>query len=158
MSVDSLGNAQFLDTATRRLELRFDADMPAAVREEITPYLREFAWIVPTFVHYIYVCWTETADRNEAMSVTVLEDYRRLNLFVHPGWLSNTERSRAVDVKHELCHAYQQPLVDLVEQLFELLKPDEQMNKLLRELFRAACERTTCDIENMLDRFEMFRE
>jgi hypothetical protein len=137
--------------ATRSLEIRLDPEVPPEVAQAIRPLLDKHMWLAPTFVHYVYVRWNADGEGG-ALSSTVLEEYRRMTLWVHGDWLSNTERGRDNDVRHEFLHGASQPLYRFGQKMIELHDLSDKEKQLLKEDLRVAVEKVTCDLQNMLDR------
>jgi hypothetical protein len=68
--------SKYLFCESRSLELRFDPEVPPEVENAIQPLLERHAWLIPSYVHFVFVRWTHE-DGDAALSATVAEEYRR---------------------------------------------------------------------------------
>ncbi len=142
----------FIVTESRGLELRYDDECPYEIRSMIAPYLERFSWILPTYIHFIFVRFGEQPEGvNAVLSMQVDEEYRKAIFSVHPNFLVATERDREIDVRHEFVHALTDHLHTFAHQTIKAGNFEKRQEDWLREELRKALERTTCDIEHMID-------
>lgn len=141
----------FLFCESRAIEIRYDAEVPAEIRDAIDPILREHIWILPTYIHEIYVRFTKENDLNATLSTHINEEYRKLVFYIHPPWLLSGVSVRTKNVRHEFVHALVDPLHTVAHQLVDAASFEEKTKTWAREEIRLAVERSTCDVEHMID-------
>lgn len=126
------------------ITIRFDPEVPKEVEEAIRPLIDKWLWLLPTWAHLLYVVWT---SHEASLSTTCDEEYRKVRLYVHPGWLMGSPELRDSNVCHEFVHVAVDPLHRFGGEVIDVLEKNSALHKWATEHLRLAVERTTCDLE-----------
>jgi hypothetical protein len=143
--------SDFYTCESRAIEIRYDSEVPAEIRDAIDPILREHLWILPTYLHEVYVRFTKDDDPNASLSTHIKEEYRKMVFYIHPPWLLGDTALRTKNIRHEFVHALVDPLHTVAHQLIDTGILEEKTKAWAREEIRLAVERSTCDVEHMID-------
>lgn len=126
------------------IKIRFDGEVPDEVQAAIAPLIDKWLWLLPTWVHLLYVQFTE---HEASLSTSCDEEYRKVRLYIHAGWLVASPEIRDSNVCHEFIHVLTDPLFQFGGQVCDVLEKDSALHKWAREQLRLAVERSTVDLE-----------
>lgn len=136
--------------ATRNLEVSYDSEVPAEIKEAVHPLILEAMWLLPTWLHLLRVRFTEPTQSENSMSTTASEEYRAGTLYIHPPWLMHTDpEHRLADVRHEFIHFAVEGIYYAAQAAIKMLASD-QVQALCIERLRIALERAVVDLEQSI--------
>jgi hypothetical protein len=127
--------------------------LPAEIRDAVRPYLLNYLWILPSWVHLLHVGYTvvdadspgTTAEMKSAPS------YRQATLTVYAAWLSESPTRRERIILHELIHPTYAPVLiatnDAVKAIIATSTPGYA---IVAESLRSTSEGATVDLERAL--------
>jgi hypothetical protein len=110
--------------------LRFNLhyETPDEVEHLVDPLLRRYAWLVPTWVHDLFVHYTgaDKDDPEARAGIIGHWEYREARMDIYGGWLALDAGLRRDSIVHELAHAATEPLHQFVMDLLCKLPDDEK--------------------------------
>jgi hypothetical protein len=125
-------------------------DMQLHSRNEIEKFLSQLLWLVPGWVHVIYINLYSTGDEpGELISIRVMYDYRQATLDFCCAWLDEPDDKKLKTVAHELLHIHLNLMGDYARKRFDDLCPKDEapkFNETLREAITERCEMATQDL------------
>lgn len=136
------------------LRVEWAEDFPKEVRGAVEPHLSASLDLVPRWLRGVFVHYdAEPGENPPPISITVEADYGHAKLRVSPRFVESAEHERLALLEHEMLHISQWPMYDVVEDIVEHLKKD---NEALAEWFdkqmNRAIERANCDLCDVLER------
>ena len=124
--------------------IEFDTEVPKEVESAIRPTMEKWLWLLPTWVHVVFVMFSN--DDQASLSTSCDEEYRKVRMWVHPNWLIQSAEVRDRHVCHEYIHVLTDPLYQFGKRLIGTLEKDSQARKWADEDLRLGVERSTCDL------------
>lgn len=139
-------------TARPAVLLEWLQKMPAEVRASAEPLIRKRLWRLPSWCHELSVRWDDD-DAGTGARVTVDVEYRRAQIVVCPGFLTETKAERDRIIAHEMTHIPTLALGNLFDEAMALLpKEQRHVKAMLLERWRLAMEGATCDLTEAFER------
>lgn len=125
--------------------------MDGADRSRFMPIFEQFAWLVPTWCHRLYIDFEAPASGSNACACAHPE-YRQATIMLREDFFVSTIENQRRMVCHELLHIALAPLQDkprtLLNELIE--KIDPAVGQTFRRLMTEWMEETTSDLENAI--------
>lgn len=129
--------------------------VPAAVRRELEPLLKEWAPILPAWLDQLAVSFAATNEDSPdcPLSITPQPEYRIADLVVHAPFLLMDAAARKSTVLHEVVHVALEPAYALFNALLDATYEEGSPEYALMErLFSDATEGCVTDLELGLGR------
>lgn len=125
-----------------------------AIRAGLEPLLRKYDWLLPNWLNYVFVYYTNEESSTAARIIANYE-YRNAQLNIASGWVLNDADYQERCVRHEFLHVVAEPLLNGIRDLHGMVKekhPDTY--KYLEEQIRFGNESFIVDLTEALSRFE----
>lgn len=131
------------------LDLRYDA-MPKEVKAALTPMVKEFLYLIPTWCHQLTIHYKGDAnDEGHSADCDASWEYHYAHLTFYPAWLDEDEPNRRAMVLHEVLHIIQAPAISFVDELLTTIS-DTQTKQILEKQWNKAQEFVNEDFANVL--------
>lgn len=136
------------------------SDVPVELKPVIEEHLKRVEHLLPRWVERVRVQYVSTSDseRQSSASVFIQEEYRCVELSIHPMWFHMPDWERHYTLVHEISHVPNTELQHLAESLIEHCVTDESAAAVLQAQLRKAVEAATEDTANMILRTEELNE
>lgn len=125
------------------MRITYDASVPKAMRAQIRERLDTVLPLMPADFRTVTVDYGADPDGDGIVSVDVRRDYKRLEIHIHPLFLSDEEWEDTL--MHELGHVLLGRTSTLVHTLLETFVTEASTREFLRQQFREAEERSCED-------------
>jgi hypothetical protein len=138
----------------REIEIKFDSDVPVEIQLAVIPVVKENIWLAPSWIEFIYFRFEESTT-GASLSSSIVEEYRKIVIFVRSNWLKASHEQRASDIRHEIVHAILDPLYQAGFKILSSCLDKERDKKLwdwAEEELRLGVEKATVDLEFALKR------
>jgi hypothetical protein len=121
-------------------------DISPNIKEEIEPIIGKWRHILPDWCRTLDI--REGNDGNANASFSIMPEYRKATLFVHPSALT-TGRLESI-ILHEFCHAYTTPVAMVARQYLEDSDIPATEQGLLRRRITDYEEACTEDLKDLI--------
>ena len=125
------------------MKVTYDASVPKAMRAQIRERLASILPLMPADFRTVTVDYGQDEEGDGIVSVDVRRDYKRLEIHIHPLFLSDEEWEDTL--MHELGHVLLGRTSALVHTLLESFVGEARTREFLRQQFREAEERSCED-------------
>ena len=125
------------------MRVTYDASVPKGMRAEIRERLETVLPLLPADFRTVIVDYGPDPEGDAVVSVDVRRDYKRLEVHIHPLFLSDEDWEDTL--MHELGHVLLGRTSALVHTLLETFVAEPHTREFLRQQFREAEERSCED-------------
>lgn len=125
------------------MRVTYDASVPKQMRAVLRERLERMLPLLPADFRTVTVDYGPDVDGDGIVSVDVRRDYKRLEVHIHPLFLSDEDWEDTL--MHELGHVLLGRTSTLVHTLLETFVTEGQTREFLRQQFREAEERSCED-------------
>lgn len=125
------------------MRVTFDGSVPAGLKAQIRRRLDTVLPLLPADFRTVTVDYGPDADGDGIVSVDVRRDYKRLEVHIHPLFLSDDDWEDTL--MHELGHVLLGRTSGMVHTLLETFVAEPHTREFLRQQFREAEERSCED-------------
>lgn len=125
------------------MKVTYDSSVPKAIRAQIRERLDTVLPLMPSDFRTVTVDYGSDPEGDGIVSVDVRRDYKRLEVHIHPLFLSDEEWEDTL--MHELGHVLLGRTSALVHTLLETFVTEASTREFLRQQFREAEERSCED-------------
>lgn len=130
--------------------MTYDPAIPPEIRGAVEPILTRHLHQLPRWVLEVWVTFKTQSETGDLASMNTLPEYRRANLTLFPGFLTDNAREREDTIVHEFLHVHIQPMSSAFHALAEVCGASEDAKKLAREAWRVAMEGAVSDLAAIL--------
>lgn len=134
------------------MNIIWDKNIEPANQSEIERHLHPFLWLVPGWVDDLHLFTYGTDDSTSIASTTVKEQYRWVDLTLHPRWFTESNHCKQNSIIHELIHIHTNPLYDFSRNAIKRYAgdSDEGQRQIVFDEMEAYLERSTCDLASVI--------
>ncbi|MFN6965203.1 MAG: hypothetical protein ACK4S4_15765 [Pyrinomonadaceae bacterium] len=127
----------------------FHQEFPDRYRDELTGLIREFELMLPLWVQRVEVRLQEP-EAGDWASMSLLKEYRRVNLFIDTELFAQTRDYQREVVLHEINHCFNAQPGDVAHEILALLIPNgpETQDEAARQLFQVLKTRISEAVES----------
>lgn len=132
----------------RTLKIAWDRNMPKEIRNALQPIVEKWAYLLPTWCHFMKVLYNIEAEFISQMTAEPL--YRRAFMMVGSGWLVLGHEGRIHSIVHELLHVPWEPVTETLEGILDEYIKCEATRKIIEREWRHRYEAAVEDLANAL--------
>lgn len=127
--------------------------LPKEVRDAARPYLMDYLWLLPTWVHLLHVGYAVRDEDNPGSTAEMKSapSYHTATLTIYGMWLNESPARRERIILHELIHPTYAPVLIATNDAVKAIIPTNTPGySIVAESLRSTAEGATVDWERAL--------